>query len=252
MIKKYLLTLAVLFAGTIVTHAATYAGDGSAGFGGPVGNGSLQLTTDGTTVSGVFTNGLTSGGGFSDELVLYIDSTSSGANASSISSAAGFTDTADTNRKAITQNGGANTLNLPIAADFAIAISPNSGGGHGGFGGLWSLSSGASLPFVSSVSLTNIGNTFATTYSFSFLLSDIGSPAASFDFVASYLNGTNGFLSNETLAGTTGLGGSNPGSPSTVTLSGFQTFVIPEPSSVALMLGASVLGGLYMLRRKRS
>ena len=54
-----------------------------------------------------------------------IDSAAGGA--STISQAAGFTDAADSNRHAITAvdaNNAARALNLPIAADFAIALSP--------------------------------------------------------------------------------------------------------------------------------
>src|SRR5207247_6873507 len=55
--------------------AATYAGNGNSGFGGPIGLGSLTLTDNGTTVSGSVNKGAN---GFNDVLVLYIDSVGGG------------------------------------------------------------------------------------------------------------------------------------------------------------------------------
>ena len=80
--------------------AATYAGNGNTGFGGPIGLGSLSLTDDGTTLTGTFTKGT---GSFSDVLVLYIDSGAGG-----FSSTSGFADTGDGLRKAISGYDGSN------------------------------------------------------------------------------------------------------------------------------------------------
>jgi len=225
--------------------ATTYPGNGATGFGGTLGNGSLTFTQSGTTINGSFT----AGAAFNDGMVIYIDSAAGGASTSS--QAAGFTDTADNNRHAITAvtaNNAARALNLPVAADFAIALLP----AQGPFGGLWSLSNGANLPFVTSVNLLPLNST-GPVYTFSFDLSNIGlTQGQSFNFVTTYLNGSNGFLSNETLAGTTGLGGANVGDAD-ATLSGFQTFstvAVPEPSTV-LLFGPALLGGLFFVRRRR-
>jgi len=227
--------------------ATTYNGNGATGFGGTLGNGSLTLTDDGTTISGTFT----AGSAFNDTLVLYIDSTTTGAN---VTSTAGLTDTADGGRKSISAFDGTNraTINLPIAADFALMLSPT----QNSFGGLWSLSNGANLPFVASANMTNIGNAGPTSYNFTINLADLGLTAGqSFNFVADYLNGSNAFLSNETLNGTTGLGGTNPGQNTTSTLAGFQTYTttapIPEPATV-LLVGPAILGGMFFLRRRRA
>jgi hypothetical protein len=246
MIKKLALGIVSLGVMTSIAMATTYTGNGATGFGGTLGNGSLTLTQSGTTINGSFTEGAA----FSDGFVIYIDSTLTGANATQISTAAGFTDSADTNRGAITERG-TNTVNLPIAADFAIALSPV----QGSFGGLWSLSNGANLPFVTSVNLLPLNAT--GPYTFSFDLSNIGlTPGQSFNFVTTYVNGSNGFLSNETLSPTTGLGATNPGNGATVTLVGFQTFTstaVPEPGTIMSFLsGSSLLGGLMFIRRRRS
>jgi hypothetical protein len=242
MIKKFVLGIVSLGLATSVAMATTYTGNGATGFGGTLGNGSLTFTQSGNTINGTFT----AGSAFNDGLVIYIDSTAGGA--SVISAGAGFTDTADANRGAIT-NRGLNTLNLGIAADFALSLSPV----QGPFGGIWSLSNGANLPFVTSVGLLPLNAT--GPYTFSFNLSDIGLTAGqSFNFVATYLNGTNGFLSNETLNGTTGLGGANPGTPATVTLVGAQIFAttaVPEPATV-LLVGPALLSGMFFIRRRRS
>jgi hypothetical protein len=245
MIRKLAFTLLSLTATAVM--ADTYNGNGASGFGGTLGNGSLTFTASGTTINGSFTEG----GAFNDGMVIYIDSAAGGA--STISQAAGFTDTADNNRHAITAvtaNNAARALNLPIAADFAIALLP----AQGPFGGLWSLSNGANLPFVTSVNLLPLNST-GPTYTFSFDLSNIGLTAGqSFNFVTTYLNGSNGFLSNETLSGTTGLGATNPGDAD-ATLTGFQTFssaaAVPEPATI-LLVGPALLGGMFFVRRRRA
>ncbi len=244
MIKKIAFSL-FLAATSAALAQTTYNGNGGTTFGGTVGNGSLTLTQSGSTINGT----LTTGGSFNDGLVLYIDSVAGGA--TQISSAAGFTDVADQNRAAITDDGGQATINLPIAADFAIALSPV----QGGFGGMWSLSNGMNLPFVTSVNLLPL-NATGPTYTFSFDLSNLGlTPGQSFNFVADYLNSTSGFISNEGFAGTTGYGAANTAPGGTLTLAGFETFnttaAVPEPATV-LLVGPALLGGMFFARRRRA
>src|SRR5256714_12827053 len=75
---------ASIFALCLSARAATYSGNGNSGFGGPIGQGSLTLTDDGTTVSGTLTRGA---GNFNDALVLYVDSVPGG-----FSDTSGFND----------------------------------------------------------------------------------------------------------------------------------------------------------------
>src|SRR6266480_2121151 len=91
---KSCVVLALWVVGLCVSvRAATYSGNGNTGFGGPIGQGSLTLTDDGTTVSGTLTKGA---GGFNDVLVLYVDSVPGG-----FSDTSGFTDSGDGSRRAI-------------------------------------------------------------------------------------------------------------------------------------------------------
>ena len=69
--KSCLVLVALVVGLCLSAHAATYSGNGNSGFGGPIGQGSLSLTDDGTTVSGTVTRGA---GPYNDILVLYVDS----------------------------------------------------------------------------------------------------------------------------------------------------------------------------------
>src|SRR2546430_3999637 len=92
-IRFYLALTVVLTAVWLSARAATYSGNGNSGFGGPIGQGSLTLTDDGTTVSGTLTRGA---GNFNDALVLYVDSVPGG-----FSDTSGFNDGGDGLRRAI-------------------------------------------------------------------------------------------------------------------------------------------------------
>lgn len=179
-------------------EASDFAGNGATGFGGTVGLGSLKVSDDGTTLTGVITRG---GAAFNDNLVLYIDSQSGG-----FADTSGFADGADALRCAISGfDGGTNrsTLTFPsgFTADYAIALGPNGAN----FGGLWSLANGGSnsLSFVTGVSLTPTGNGTAASYSFSLPVSQLGltpNSGASFRIIGTYVSST-GYRSNEALPG---------------------------------------------------
>lgn len=179
--------------------ATEFFGGGSNGFGGAVGQGSLTLTDDGTTITGTITKGP---GAFSDNLVLYIDSQAGG-----FADTSGFADDADDLRRAISGVDVAlanrSVLSFPTSftPDFAIALGPSSAG----FDGLWSLANGGanSLVLISSVNLTPTGDANAATYTFSFAASQIGlapNSGAYFKILGSYISG-NGLRSNEALPG---------------------------------------------------
>jgi len=193
---------------TASINAAVYPGNNNTGFGGPIGKGSLSLSDDGTTVSATFTKGT---GGFNDVLILYLD-TGSG---SGILGTTNFTDSADGLRRAISglNNGAANQSTLAFPPGFhgayAIALGPASDS----FGGLWQLVEGGSHTFVNSVNLAPTGNANAASYTFSFLVTDLGltpSSGATIKFIGTYISNT-GYRSTEAVGcDATGTQGWNP------------------------------------------
>ncbi len=179
--------------------AAVFPGNNATGFGGPVGQGSLTLSDDGTTLTGTFTKGAAA---LNDNLVFYIDSQSGG-----FASTAGFADDADVLRRAISgidvAAANRSTLTFPagFTADYAIAIGPSTVS----FGGVWSLANGGanSLGYIASVNVTPVGTANAATYTFSLPVSQLGLTAnsgASFRILGTYISST-GFRSNEAIPG---------------------------------------------------
>lgn len=188
------------------------------------------------------------GGSLNDRAVIYIDSVSGGfADTTTIG------DTADAGRAAISGNGtGGGTSEVTFApgflADYAIVLESN-------FAGLFQLAAGGanSLIFVTSANLNPSGNAGAVDREFDLTLANIGlsaGAAAEFDYVATYLNSSNAFRSNEfqgvaqsTVPGSVG--------QTTVTLAAgdFNTFVtVPEPATAGLLGVVTLLLGIR--RRK--
>ncbi len=206
MIKFYFTTIVALFFVFSVTGQKNYVGNGNSGFGGPLGQSSLQLTDDGTTVTGTFTKGTS--GNLGNELVIYIDSKTGGFN-----STANFNDpnTGDKLRRSIAGTGGfddasRSVVNFPsgFEADYAIAINTD-------FGGLWELVESAEFPFVTAVG--NPANETDASFTFSFDWTDLGiSNTDEFKFVITYMDGFGGngvFRSDEGYGN--GLQSGNPG-----------------------------------------
>ena len=241
--KKIILSVAAVVVFGFTAPATTYLGNGSASFNGAIGNGSLTLTDNGTTVFGSLTTGAGLGG---NAFVLYIQTAAGGFGTTS-----GFNDNGDQLRTAISQYNGAGNQSIlnfsaGFAPNYALALQPDSGIN---FGGLWQLANGGanSLPFDTSVSLSPTGSDAAGTYNFSFSLASIGlTGGQSFELFGMQVS-TTGYSSAETIGGnvtgTLGYGG-------TQTETSFSTIVTtPEPST--MVLGASGLATLLLLRRRR-
>jgi hypothetical protein len=243
--KYYILTTVGLAAFGLCAQAATYNGNGDTGFGGPIGQGSLTLTDDGTTISGTITKGA---GGFNDALVLYIDSVPGG-----FSDTSGFADGNDGLRKAISGfDGGSNrslmTFVPGFLPDYAIALGP----ADDSFGGVWQLANGGanSLNYMDSANLSPLGNSSSATYTFSFTLADIGlTPGAgqSFELFGTYTSDS-GYRSTEAIAGNDS--GTQGWTPFAQTSYGtYTTTLVPEPTTAAL-LGLAGLATVIAGRRR--
>lgn len=233
--KKILNLIAGLSAlGMVSTQAATtYVGNGSNAWGGAFGTGNI-VVDDNVAGALTFTINATTPG---NAMVIYIDSTSGGFSDNSLLSDAG-----DGLRSAISGYSGSarSGLNLPFAADYAIAA-------DGGYGGLWQLASGGNNSLVWKATVGSIPTTGSVL---TLNVSDLGLTANSgqtFNFAAMMVS-TTGWSSPEaigaTITGTNGHGGTQ-----TIT-SGSTYTLIPEPSSSLLMgLGLAGLAALHRVRK---
>ena len=263
MIKKYLLTLAALFAGTIITPAATVGTDNAAnaaygaaptwnsGTNGGAGFGSWSLTVSGTgSNSGFFrgdstaigspgadinTSGL-SFGLYSQSPAGDVYANASRSFDSALTSGQVFSIDIAVNylngNKGIDLKDGSNTtiFNLNIGSDAYSVGSASTGNGN--------------LPNQTYDQNTKFTLTFVqTTLSGGTWLVTRGGALAD-SASGTFAGNAAGF--NLYVATTS----SNSGSPNDFYANNLS--IVPEPSTVALLLGSSALGGLYLLRRKRA
>ncbi len=216
-------------------------GNGNTSFGGAVGTGVLSLSDDGTNVYGTFTLG---SGTFNDCLVIYIQAGAS----SGISSTAGFNDTGDGSRKAISGFNGTTNSVLTFAPGFspnyAIALGPT----DNNFGGLWFLVNGGTFPFVDTVNLSPLNNS-GPVYAFSFPASDIGltpGVSGSFKLFGTYISNT-GYRSGEAVAGNlTGTPGWQPFTQTSFTNYNFASGVrVTYPVTFQVDMSVQITNGTF-------
>ena len=241
--KTIIGTVIATLAVSLSASATTYYGNGSSAWGGAIGNATLTLTDNGTTIFG----SLTTGGSLDNALVLYLQTGPGG-----FSSTSGFNDNNDQLRSAISQFGGSgeqSILNFSsgFAPNYAIALQPDNGIN---FGGVWQLANGGanSLPYVDSLNLNPTGTDAQGTYTFSFTLADVGLTAGqSFELFGLQVSDT-GYSSPEALGGTlTGSSGWG-GTQTETSFSTYTTTPVPEPSTWAMSL--SGLAALLAFRRR--
>lgn len=264
---KTTLTAVTLAAMTLLaplaSHATSYAGNGATGFGGTLGNGTLNVTS---TPDGGITFSLapalrgTNNTLDNNVVALYLDTKAGGS-----ASTALFADSGDGGRIAISGENPANAApNRSVAtfapgfgADYALAIEQN-------FVGVFDLSTGAtggSFNFLFGQNQTTPPYTITLTPT---QAASIGiNPGGTVNFVGSLI-ATGGFRSNETIGPSVSVpgpitgGGTNPGNEGTVTFSSSDSYTlapapVPEPSGlVSLLVATSVLGGLIAARRRVS
>ena len=207
------------------TIEVDYAGSETSGFAGPVGRSGMNWELDGSTVTVTFYKGTD---GFNNELVLYL---STGHDGRSVIDSE-VNDGQDDLRRAISSAGGdGSVLTFPTGFEATHAIGINTG-----FGGLWEIPATGTigddeLIFRSAVNST-LDDPDDAQFEFSFDLNELfadGRQISELNFVGIYLNGGNGFTSNE------GYGGVFP--PDNIGSDGFEftdfeTFTFPSNTTV--------------------
>ena len=228
-------------------QGALYNGNGSKASGGSVGLGSLNLTDNGTTISAAFNKGGSAGTGFNDVLVIFIDSKSGG-----FTDTSSFSDNGNGLTRAISgfSSGGSRSTAVfasGFAADYAIALSFDSGIN------LYRLASGGggSLEALGPLSFSPHDSKTQPTFTFTFTWANINPEAGnSFRFESSYITET-GFRSLESFESLTGTAGFG----NTITFGNYDSYPIapiPETTNASLAIfGMMVLcaGGFRCARR---
>ena len=203
--KNLYLCFTILTCSLFALNAQTnYSGNGNTGFGGPVGPATMTISDDGTTITVSFTKG---GGDFNDTMVMYISNGNSGR--STIDG--NVNDTADSNRRAIS-NTGSGDISFPTGFEATHGIAINTV-----FGGLWEIPSSGSIGDNGLNYIDAVGSPALSTdasFSFAFDWTEIGlTNSDGFEFVISYGNpndnGSNMFSSDEAFGD--GISSGNPG-----------------------------------------
>jgi len=262
-----LLTISViLIAGRPASaKSSTYNGNGNTGFGGAVGDGSLQVSDDGSGgFDFTFTLGNSAVNMGGNDLVIYLDNGTGGGIGTDTS---GMTDAADGARSPVSEytttgdSGGAgrSTLNFGglMNPQFAVDLSISGAGNNGGNSDIFHLENGGSMGFVDNAVANSSASSNGETYTVANGVMSVDIPAVDFGlssfsgdtlkFAALEVSET-GYSSNEGTMGVTG----NFGWGNTQTMTSVDTFTVavPEPSAVGLVLCGGV-AALLMRRQSR-
>jgi hypothetical protein len=249
-------------------RAAIYTGNGAAGFGGPVGKGTLAITDNGAgNVTFTYTPPASHASGVDgNSLVLYLSTGATGLTDTSPLIDDGTGATVDSGREAISgyNNGTAQQSNPQNPPSRSLVAFPSGFQAtyafsfEGGFVGLFQL------PQVGGNGLLNFvdgANQSSYPLSVTIPLSEIGlTQGQSFNFVGTLIDGTAAYRSNEAIGdallnppsspGTSLAANGNPGFNNLISFTDFKTYnstVVPEPASLGLL----VLGTTWMTQRRR-
>jgi hypothetical protein len=264
------------FALAAPAQGATYAGNGATGFGGPVGKGSLSVTDDGSgNITFTLNTSSTHPSGLDgNNLVIYLSTGAPGlADTSSLTDdgdAGGTAMTVDNGREAISgynddspaqgnpQTGpggtGGSRAEIAFPTGFAATYAFSFANAYDGLFRLPTLPTDTpgGLIYVDGAAPVNNLNTVTIP------LAELGlTQGQSVSFVASDIDGSSAYRSNEAIGDATVNGTptsltavSNPGFNNLITFTDFDTYnttTVPEPAS----LGAAVLGAIAALFRRR-
>lgn len=190
--KLSTLFFSLLLSCSLFAQTSNTTGNGKTGFGGPVGNGSLDITTAGDNITFTFNRGAS--GGFNDALVIYIDAAAGG-----YTSTASFMDASSDLMKAISgYDGATNRATFNFSSTFtpekALALFAN------GSKGAVLVNLGTTMhTIIDTPILSNNGNTNAPSYTVTFPSASLGlSGTSSFKFLATYISGT-GYRADEAI-----------------------------------------------------
>jgi hypothetical protein len=222
--------------GEYVTYS--YTGGGT-GFGGPLGNGTLYIESDATSL---YVGASIAGGLSSNIIAIFLDTQVGGfANDSALG------DTADGGRRVASKLTRDVQDNFPVTADYVLEFG-------NGFTNVFRLKTG-SLDFIAPTSAGSGGNSGAGSREASIPLSTLGiTPGGNVDFFAVLISDT-GFSSNEGIPNPNI--GSSPGfgSPPTPVnwpdFNRFTTAAIPETSAVLAIPVAVVVAGFGRMLGRR-
>lgn len=182
---RLLSATALLLSGTAYA-GDTFAGNGNSSFGGAIGNGSLVVTDDGTTVTFELTRGT---GALNDSLVIYIDSKEGG-----FASTEKFDDKEDGGRITISGFDGSDRSILKFTgefkADYAISIGA-------GYAVLFALSETGPHNWIETGTLTPKDDPNAAKFSCSFKRAGLNPGAEPIKISTSYINPKDAYRSNE-------------------------------------------------------
>ncbi len=190
--KIYFLVTAALISTAI--FANVYPGNGNTGFGGAVGTGSLEVTTDLTNITFKFNRG---SGDFNDILVIYLDARPTGGFPSTKSLSDGQYEL----QRAISGfDGGTNrsvfNFNADFKPEYALAFGTKKDAFPGG-AVLDSMTKNLPFKFISQPEMSDSISNTAASYTITIKATDIGlnfNPA--FYFMATYISAT-GYRSDE-------------------------------------------------------